>query len=321
MTTSNQSNWNPAVTDIVAQSLRQLGVIAEDETPTGAMYQTGIFQLNSIVAAVQATGMHVWTQEEAILFLQPGQVRYEIGGPGTNANTSDSNEWQKLTLTASAPTGAGSITVNTALLVTSGQNIGIILDNGATFWTTVNGAPAGNVVTLAAHLPSAASNGNFALVYTTAISRPLKVPAARLLTLQGLNETPMGIMSRQEYMDTPNKFSPGTPTQWFYTPQRDRGIFYIWPSPVMTAWAVRFTWYRPLQDFFSPANTIDFPQEWIAPLMWALAKDLIGIYDVPPERQQFIKMQADQYADLAINYDRDSEPIQFGMSWEAVNNA
>lgn len=283
------------------------------------MYTTGLFQLNAIVTAAQATGLHVWTEQEAILFLQANQVRYEIGGPGTNANTSDSNQWLELTLTAPVAPAATAITVSSIAGVSNGQNIGIVLGNGTTFWTTVNGAPTGTTINLAAAVPTpGAPVGNFALVYTTAISRPLKIPAARLLTLNGLNETPMTIMSRQEYMDTPNKLSPGTPTQWFYTPQVDRGILYVWPAPVQSAWAVRFTWYRPLQDFFAPGDTMDFPQEWVSPLLWTLARDLMGLYDTPPQRQQYINQMAALYGDLAISYDRDSEPVRFGLDWQAV---
>lgn len=318
---SGDSSWNPAVTDIIAQALRQLGVIAEDDMPTAAMYTTGIFQLNAIVTAAQATGLHVWTEEEAILFIEPGQVRYEIGGPGINGNTSDANTWLELTLQQSVPAGATAITANTAIGVEDGMNIGVVLDNNATFWTTVSGAPAGAVITLSEPLPISASSGSFALVYTSPISRPLKVPAARLLTLQGLNETPMTIMSRQEYMDTPNKLSPGTPTQWFYTPQVDRGIFYIWPAPNQSAWAIRFTWYRPLQDFFQPGDTMDFPQEWVSPLLWSLARDLMGVYDTPPVRQAMIEKRAAEYNDLALSYDRESEPVQFGLSWETTQGA
>ena len=318
MTTSGSSTFNPAVTQIVTNVLRHLGVLMEDEQPTGGQYTDVIYVMNTVVAAAQATGLHVWTEDEAILFLQPGQVRYEIGGPGTNANTSDANDWDRLTLTASAAAAATTITVDTIVGLSSGQNIGVILDSGITFWTTISGAPSGSTVTLASALPTAASSGNYALVYTTAIVRPLRVPNARLYYLNGGNEIPMVIMSRQEYMDQPNKLSPGSPTQWFYTPQRDRGILYIWPAPNLSFWAVRFTWYRPLQDFFSPGNTMDFPQEWIAPLTWATAKDCISMFDVPPERMQFIMNQAASYGDLATSYDRESEPIQFGMSWDST---
>lgn len=329
MTVSGSSAWNPAVTLMVAQSLRNLGVIAEDENPTGGMMSTAVLQLNSIVAAAQATGLHVWTEEEAILFPQVGVAKYIIGGPtlALNANTADADSWVQLTLSANAAGGATAIQVESIVGVLAGDNIGIILNSGATFWTTVNGAPAGSAITLATALPSSgASSGAFALDYVTPIVRPLKVPNARLRYLGGNgapsnpNETPMTIMSRQEYMDLPNKLSPGTPTQWFYSPQRDSGLFYIWPVPVTTAWAIRFTWYRPLQDFFLPGNTMDFPQEWFAPLMWNLSRDLMGIYGTPVARQQYINAQASAYGDLAISYDRESEPVSFGLDWTVANN-
>ena len=321
MTTSGLSNWNPAVTDLITQALSQLGVIAEDETTTADMYEKALFQLNAIVSAAQATGLHVWTEEEGILFLQPGQVKYEIGGPGTNGNTSDADLWTELTLTASVAAGALAITVASVAGVVSGDNIGVVLDTGSIFWTTVNGAPTGTTITLASALPSSASSGNFALDYTSAIGRPLKVPTARLLTLNGLTETPMTVMSRQEYMDTPNKQSQGPPSQFFYAPKRDRGIFYVWPSPVTAAWAVRFTWYRALQDFFAPGDTMDFPQEWVSPLLWNLAYDLIGTFDASPERHAYLEKQMAKYGDLAVSYDRESEPVQFGLDWQTTQGA
>lgn len=330
MATSGQADWNPAVTLMVKDILQNLGAIAEDETPTAGMYAGTIFKLNMIVAAAQAIGAHVWTEEEAILFPQVGVARYVIGGPtlALNAHTSDSEAWLQLTLAANAAGGATAIIVESALGVLPGDSIGVIVNDGSTFWTTVSGSPSGSTISLADPLPATgASVGAFALDYAVPIVRPLKVPAARLRYLGGNgtpnnpNETPMTIMSRQEYMDTPNKLSPGTPTQWFYSPQRDSGLFYIWPVPVTTAWAIRFTWYRPLQDFFLPGNTMDFPQEWVAPLTWTCARDLMGVYSTPPARQAYINQQAALYGDLAISYDRESEPIQFGISWEVANNS
>lgn len=314
MTTSGSSTFNPAVTDMIAQTLRHLGVIAESDEPTGDMFATALFQLNAIVAAAQAIGAHVWTEEEAILFLQPNQVRYEIGGPGTNGNTSDANQWTLLTLASAAAGGATTISVIAIGAVLANDNIGITMNDGSVFWTTVNGAPSGTTITLTAALPAAgASSGAYAFDYTIPIVRPLKVPNARLLYLQGGNEVPMLVQARQQYMDMPNKMSPGTPTQFFYTPQVDRGILYIWPAPQQAIYAVRFTWYRPLQNFFLPGDTMDFPQEWVSPLTWTLARDLLAMYDAPLPRQQLIMSQADRYNDLLTGYDRESEPISFGM--------
>lgn len=324
MTTSGSSAFNPSVTAMITQAYQLLGVIAEDEAPTGAMYQTAIFQLNAIVTAAQAIGLHVFTEEEGILFLQAstaagqitGQVRYEIGGPGTNANTADANQWTLLTLSQSAAASATSIHVASIAGVAAGDNIGVILDNNATFWTTVSGTPSGATVSLAAPLPSSASSGNYAIDYTVPIARPLKVPFARLMRFNGMIENPLNIMSRQEYMDLPNKQAPGTPTNFFYVPRVDRGILYIWPAPVTAPFAVRFTWYRALQDFFNPGDTMDFPQEWVSPLLWNLCNDLMPLYETPPARQALIRENMQKYGDLAISYDRESEPIQFGVDYD-----
>jgi hypothetical protein len=171
----------------------------------------------------------------------------------------------------------------------------------------------GNVVALGAALLVGADAGNYALAYTTKISRPLKIPAARLLTLNGLNETPMTILSRQGYMDLPDKDAPGTPTQWFYSPRRDEGLLYPWPVPQFSSWAMRFTWYRPLQDFLVPTNTADFPQEWVLPLQWNLSKELAPGFGVPAPTWDRIKEMADTYAMVVVSYDRESEPVQFGI--------
>lgn len=323
MSTSGTVNFNPAVLFIIKDALINCGAIDENEEPGAHLYQSGLFKLNGMVKTLEATGLHVWAEEEAILFLQPLQRRYVIGGAAPNAHTSDAEDWLELTLLLPAVLGASTITLEAGegALLSDGMQIGVIDNDGVTEWFTVDGAPAGDVVTLSGVLLVGVDAGNYALAYTENISRPLKVPNARLLTLNGLNETPMTVLSRQQYEDLPEKGSVpggggiGTPTQWFYSPRRSDGFFYIWPTPQLAAWAVRFTWYRPLQDFLLPDNTADFPQEWVLPLTWNLSKEMAPGYGVPDLTWQRIKEQADNYAFLAISYDRESEPVQFGLEY------
>lgn len=317
MSTSGETSFNPVVQQIVRDALLNCGAIDENEQPSAPLYTEGVFKLNAMVKALEATGLHVWTESEAILFLEPGQPRYVIGGSGVTANTSDADSWTQLTLAQPAALGATHLTldVGEGLFVTAGQNIGVINNDGVTEWFTVSGAPVGDVVALSGPLLVSADVGNYALAYETKITRPLKVPNARLLTLNGGIETPMTILSRQGYMDLPNKKAPGTPTQWFFSPQRDTGLLYIWPVPVFSSWAVRFTWYRPLQDYLLPTDTSDFPQEWINPLMWNLSKEMAPGYGVGDKTWARIEKMADTYALLAISYDRESEPVQFGMDY------
>lgn len=64
------------------------------------------------------------------------------------------------TLSVAGTNGATSITVTTVSQFASGDVLGINMDDRSTFWTTVSGAPVGNVVTLAAALPTTAALGN-----------------------------------------------------------------------------------------------------------------------------------------------------------------
>jgi len=197
-----------------------------------------------------------------------------------------------------------------------------VLDSGAAFWTTVNGAPAGNVVTLTNPIPSGASASaqNNVFDYTTKIVRPLKVPRSRRIYYQGSQNgptlTPMTLMSRKEYMDLPQPLDPGITTQFFYSPQLVSGQFYAWPNPQDANSGARFTWYRPLQDLTTPANTADLPQEWLNGLIWNIAKEMAQEYDVPPPRWQMINQMAAEKLDLIQSYDREPEPIYFGMSYD-----
>lgn len=319
MTTSGTITFNPSITFVITSAYRKLGVINEDEQPTAGMFSDAMFAANSLIKEWQALGIHVWTEEEAIVFLQPGQVRYLLGA-GSTDHSAAADAWTLGQLSASAIAGSTTVTLSvsqyTDLTIANGENIGIVLDNGPTFWTTVNGAPSGGVVTLTNPLPSSASQGNFTFAYSTPITRPLKIPSTRRLAYQGLLEIRMLVLSRQEYMDLPNKHSPGIPTQFFYAPKLNQGELFVWPMPGNSLSAARITWYRELQDFNDPANTGDIPQEWINTLTWNLAKEMGLDFSVPPPRWAIIIKQAEEKLEMAQGFDRESEPVYFGMNYD-----
>lgn len=321
MTTSGDSTFNPAVTFIMRQALLQVSAISEDEQPTPGMYDDTIFQLNAFVMGLQMTGLHVWTEEEGILFTQTGRVHYSL--PGFGVHVCDAASYIQNEVAQAAAAGAYTLILDDATGVADGDNFGVQLSTGVAFWSTVNGTPSGNTVTIDDPLPTGGvAQGGWIWAYppSAAIGRALKIPNARRLQWStqssSLNETPLQVWSRQEYMDQPNKGSPGTYTAFFYAPKMLVGDLYLWPAPVDCNAALRFTWYRPLQDFLTPDNTMDFPQEWVNPLMWGLAREIMPAYDVPPARAAMIEKMADRYLDAATGWDRESEPIQFGLDWE-----
>jgi hypothetical protein len=331
MVTSNTSSFNPAITSMITAMYRKLGAIAEDETPTAGMYADALFAGNALIKEWQALGIHVWTEEEAILFLQQGQPRYLLGGTGTGGtgpdNCCDANSYVLMQVASPVSAGDTTVNVNTTTMpngvtVASGNYFGVVFDSGAAFWTTVNGAPSGNVITLANAIPvgASASAQNNAFAYATKIVRPLRVPRARRIYYQGSQDgpilTPMSVLSRKEYMDLPQPLDPGITTQFFYTPQLVSGEFYAWPNPQDANSGARLTWYRPLMDLTTPANTADLPQEWLNGLMWNLCLEMAPEYDVPPQRWQMIVQMAATKLSLIQSYDRESEPIEFGLSYD-----
>lgn len=318
MTASTLAVWNPAAIFIVTSALRKCGVINEEETPTAAMLTDAMFALNGLTKELQATGLHVWAEEEGILFLQQGQVRYLLGGATTD-HACDAYSYVSPTLAVSAALGASTITLSSASGIADDYGIGVVLDDGSTQWTTVNGAPAGAVVTLTDALTGAASSGNYVFAYavSAALGRPLKVPKGRLLYFSGSREVPMTTLSRQEYMDFPLKTSPGAPTQFFYSPKLVSGQLFVYLDPQSAsqtgAVAMRFTWYRQIFDWTDTTTTADFPQEWLNMLVWNLAKEMAPDFDVPERRYLYIKTEADSKRELVENYDREPEDIQFGF--------
>jgi len=314
MTTSGEISFTMNTNEIVRASLRKIGAISAGETPDQQTVQDATQQLNMIVKALNATGLHIWTETEATLFLQPGQIAYTLGGTTTDHAT---ESYTASTLAAAASSGDTSITVEDTDGFGYGYNVGIILDNGDIFWTTQNGAASGSVITLDAALTDDAANGTAVFVYQTGITRPLRVVSTRRYAFEGAIDTPMQIIARIDYRNLPNKTNQGVPTQVFYDPRggaNTQGIMYIWPAPVNVYSAIKFTWWRQIEQFTTAANTPDLPQEWLDALVWALAYKMAPEYDCPPTRYAMLKEQAGAAMDLVAGWDREPESYLFGYN-------
>lgn len=314
MTTSGDYSFNQDRDQIVKAALRKCGAIAAGETPSYQTILDASDQLNMLMKSLQATGLHVWTETEAILFLAAGQVAYTLGG-----TTPDhaSETYNQTTLTGNLNAGVTSIQVASIVGINAGDNIAVTLNTGALFWTTVSGAPSGTTVNLATGLSGPAISGTFVFNYTTGLLRPLRVVQGRRYHYQSEIDTPMIELSRLDYRALPNKLNTGTVTQFFYDPRggaSTQGIFYVWPAPVDYTDAVKFTWWRPIQDFVSAANTPDLPPEWLDCIVWNLAYKMAPEYDVPPNRYAMLKEQAAMSLDLLMSWDREPESYLFGFN-------
>lgn len=336
---SSDPRYNPIFTAIAVSSYQILGVINEDETPTAGQFQIAFRAVNSMMKELEATGIHVWTEEEAILFLQPLQARYLLGSPNpknpTTDHACDAFQYAQTTLPQAVAAGSFQIPLLDPTGFDVGDQIGVGMDSGYTFWSTI-ASITGSTATMSTAITGAASINNFTQAYLTDIVRPLRVPFTRRLQFQDQIITPVRMMSRQEYFNLPNQgatgqvsvppnstSATGTPTQAYYNPARDQGQYFVWPVPnagqLLNCNAMRFTYYRPINDFTSPASTADLPSEWTNALEWNLAKELMPRFSVPAERYDRIMAAAGAKLELVMGWDREIEDIYFGVDMsEAV---
>jgi hypothetical protein len=325
MVTSGTSSFSPSATQIITSAYRKMAVINEDEQPTAGQFSDGLFALNAMTKEWEATGIHVWTEEEAILFLQQNQRRYLLGGTTTD-HCSDASSWILSTLASNYAAGATAVQTSSPIAALPGDNFGIVTNLGNAFWTTVQSV-SGATVNLAAPLSQPCSAGAFTFDYPVAsqIVRPLRVPFCRRLQYAlppnyGVSDeggiiTPLSpMMARKDYFDLPQPNNPGLVTQAYYNPARDQGEMWVWNVQQNANFGLRFTYYRPIQDWTTPANTADLPQEWSNALIWNLAQEMMLDFSVSDRRATMIALMAAKKLELVQGFDREDQSIYFGRS-------
>jgi hypothetical protein len=311
MSTSGTTTFSLNRDQLIKAALRKIGAFESGETPDSESVNDASDALNVMVKHWQATGIHIWRTEEAILFPQLDQVRYVLGSSSADHAT---KSYVETALTSAAADGAATVVLDSVTGVATTYNIGVQLDDGTLHWTTVNGAPSGTTVTLAAVLTDSAAAGNMVLVYQTKLIRPLKILSARSYDFVSDIETPIEEMDRIEYQEMPNKTATGKVNGFFYDRRggaNSTGLIYLWPEPSSVDEAIKLTVARPIEDFTAAGDDADLPQEWIRAIEWGLADELADEYDVPEPKRTRIERRAAQYLSEANWYERELVDIQF----------
>src|ERR1700761_7930975 len=171
MTTSPDFTYNRD--QIIRRSLRLVGAIQTGETPGPQENQDAIDALNALVSEWQATGLHLWKESEGTFFLQPGQIKYGLGGGSTDQAAPTSSISQSQTTLAVAP-GATAIPIVSVSGMLVGDNFGVMLSNNVLFWSTVQSF-TGNTVNIASGVPTFVNANAPVYDYTTRIIRPLRI--------------------------------------------------------------------------------------------------------------------------------------------------
>lgn len=149
---------------------------------------------------------------------------------------------------------------------------------------------------------------NIGVGQTINTPKPLKIYQAYISRTASNQDTPVQLISRQEYFQLGNKTSTGTPVQLFYQPYNNYGTLYIYPVPdAYTAanMTLKLIYQRPFEDFVASSDEPDFPQEWVEVLKYGLAVRLAPEYglDIPSRKE--LKQEYNQLLNLAQSFNQE----------------
>lgn len=282
MPSSGSVTYSINETSIISLALQMNRAYGASQTIKSADVSLARDLLNMIIKqwsgnSDYAPGIKMWTRRRAYVFMQKDQSSYSLGPSGSHATAS----YVTTTTTANAAGGAGSIVVSSASGISSGDNIGVVLNSGSIQWTTVNGAPAGSTVTLAATLTGAAAAGARVFAYTTKVRRPLKILTAMLKGTDNLELPVDPGMTLEEYEVLSDKTVDGTPGRAYYEAQLTNGVLYVDRQPDDVTKVLSIVYLTPIEDTTAANETLDFPQEWFRPLMLQLAIDSAIPFGMP----------------------------------------
>lgn len=136
--------------------------------------------------------------------------------------------------------------------------------------------------------------------------RPFRVVSARYRS-SGI-DIPMIELTQNEYDELPLKSSTGTPTNYFFDPQRDEGRLYIWPVlATASGQTISYRYQRRFEDIDDPTNDLDIPQEYLEVLGYNLASRLVDDFGQSGGVAERIIGRASFLFNEAANEDR--EPV------------
>ena len=125
------------------------------------------------------------------------------------------------------------------------------------------------------------------------------------------NDTVLQQISRQEYMQLGVKTSQGVPNQFYYDPQLNNGVLYLYNVPNMTGYTVHLQVQSPLSDVTTPSQTPEFPSEWFNCLKFGLADQVSLEYGVNTQVRQELAVRAAKYLEDMTDWSQEEASTNF----------
>jgi hypothetical protein len=303
MATSGSVDFTVTRDEIIQEALEVMGVLGEGETPNTNQLTSLSRTLNMMIKNWQADGLNLFAVRRQFLFLEKGILEYDLGATTTRHFTENFTQYATDGVTAQ---GTNTVTLTDATGVADTNFIGLASGTDV-FWTTVNGAPVGNVVTLTDNLTFSIPDNAIVYVYAVKANRPMKIVNGYIRIGGNLNsnDIPLDHLSREEYITLSQKESVGVTTQFYYDPQIGSGQFFPWPTINDETSFLTLYVQRTLEDLDAASDNFDYPQEWFMPLAWNLAMHSALKYSIPSNEYYIIERQAVELYERAKEFDEE----------------
>lgn len=310
MATSGIATFTISTYQVINLAVKCLGKLGINDNLEPEEYNDALMLLNLMVKqwmvkSDSSNGIKMWQRIQGFLFLSTATGQYALGSQAGTGLSYFTNNF--LMTTSGGSNNSGATTINVAStnnclqnmqpdivsqygVMVPNQYIGIELDNGSLFWTTIISAPTSTTVVLDAGIPSSCNSiGNIVYTFTTIARPPQIIEVANLRDAQG-NDTLMTPLSKEEWAMLPSKQAPnysGDPIAYYYEPHlvgnSGQGVGYL-NTDVASAQDVSkyivLNYVREFDDFVNPGDEPDFPKEFGLPLVLGLAKILAPFYNV-----------------------------------------
>lgn len=225
MATSGVYNLSLTLNEVLHEAFKAIQVAADGESLSGDMLSRGKAALNIMLKAWEGQGIHLWTYEEGVLFLEVGRAEYPVG----DADVHVTNTFYQTSTDADEASGQTVISVTSTANMTVANPIGIVLDDDTLFWSTIASFVTNDTVTLDDAITGAAASGSVVYHYPLNSFKPIsRISAGRDAVRRRESEgyeVPINNLSRRDYENLPNKNQNGTVIQTYYRRHEPTGSF------------------------------------------------------------------------------------------------
>jgi len=306
MATSGTNSFSVTKNDIIAASLRTLGVIALGETPTTEDYTNCSQALNIMIKSWAKKGWPLWTVELLSINMVLGAYVYPIGPTAgyvysitlTNGGTGYAASGS-IVFTGGGGTGATATYTSTGGVINT-----ITLTAGGSSYTQVGPT-----------LSAAGGSGLVAVANVVGLTtlKPVQDFTAFLRYTQTQKDISLLDISQQEYDMLGIKTTSGVPNQFYYSNNLVIPQLYVYPVPAQTGYVLYLRAQYMFEDMTAASDNFYFPTEAYQALKWGLTAEVAAEYGVPQEMLAYYDGKAQQYMEDVFNFSVEEPSVYFSV--------